>query len=46
MEQVVVATAEWVDWWNHRRLPAPRTTLLPTEFEQRYHDQRAAVAVA
>jgi putative transposase len=45
-EQVELATAEWVDWWNRRRLHSAASNLPPAEFEQRYHDQIAAVGVA
>lgn len=46
VEQVELATAEWVDWWNRRRLHSAAANLPPSEFEQRYHDQRAAAGVA
>jgi putative transposase len=45
-DQVELATAEWVDWWNHRRLHSAVSNLPPAEFEQRYHDQRAVPGVA
>jgi putative transposase len=45
-EQVELATAEWVDWWNRRRLHSAASNLPPAEFEQRYHDQIAVVGVA
>jgi putative transposase len=46
VEQVELATAEWVDWWNRRRLHSAVANLPPSEFEQRYHDQQAAAGVA
>lgn len=46
VEQVELATAEWVDWWNRRRLHSAAANLPPSEFEQRYHDQRATSGVA
>ncbi len=46
VEQVELATAEWVDWWNRRRLHSAAANLPPSEFEQRYHDQQAAIEVA
>ncbi len=45
-EQVELATAEWVDWWNRRRLHSAASNLPPAEFEQRYHDQIAVAGVA
>ncbi len=45
-EQVELATAEWVDWWNRRRLHSGAGNLPPTEFEQHYHDRQAAAVVA
>jgi len=45
-EQVELATAAWVDWWNRRRLHSAAKHLPPTEFEQRYHDRQATVVVA
>ena len=40
LEQVELATAEWVDWWNHRRLHVAIGTIPPAEFEALYHPQR------
>ena len=45
-EQVELSTAAWVDWWNRRRLHSAASNLPPAEFEQRYHDQQAAIEVA
>jgi len=45
-EQVELATASWVDWWNRRRLHSAASNLPPTEFEQRYYDRQAAAVVA
>jgi len=45
-EQVELATAAWVDWWNRRRLHSAASNLPPAEFEQRYHDQQATAVVA
>ena len=46
LEQVELATAEWVDWWNHRRLHGAIGDLPPAEFEARYHQQHAATQAA
>jgi len=45
-EQVELATAEWVDWWNRRRLHSAASNLPPTEFERLYHDRQATAVVA
>ena len=42
LEQVELATAEWVDWWNHRRLHSALSNMPPAEFEALYHQQHAA----
>ena len=46
LEQVELATAEWVDWWNQRRLPTASTLALgmltPVEFEARREPTTAA----
>ncbi len=46
LEQVELATAEWVDWWNHRRLHGAIGDLPPAEFEAHYHQQHAATPAA
>ena len=40
LEQVELATAEWVDWWNHRRLHGAIGDIPPAEFEALYYHQR------
>jgi len=45
-EQVELATAAWVDWWNRRRLHSAASNVPPAEYEQRYHDRLAAAVVA
>jgi putative transposase len=45
-EQVELATAAWVDWWNQRRLHSAASNVPPAEYEQRYHDRQAAAVVA
>jgi putative transposase len=46
LEQVELATAEWVDWWNHRRLHSALDDLPPAEYEARYHQQHEATQAA
>jgi len=45
-DQVELATAEWVDWWNRRRLHSAASNLPPAEFEKLYHAQQIAAGVA
>jgi putative transposase len=37
LEQVEIATLEWVDWFNHRRIAQHCDDLTPVEFEQAYY---------
>jgi putative transposase len=46
LKQVELATAEWVDWWNQRRLHGAIHDMPPAEFEALYHQQRVAAAAA
>ena len=46
LEQVELATAEWVDWWNHRRLHGATGDIPPAEFEALYYQQREAADAA
>ena len=39
LDQVELATAEWVDWWNQRRLHGAIDYLPPAEFERRWWEQ-------
>ena len=41
-----LATAEWVDWWNQRRLHSADGDLPPAEYEALYHRQRDTTDVA
>ncbi|MGI8559124.1 MAG: IS3 family transposase [Solirubrobacteraceae bacterium] len=36
LDQLELATLEWVDWYNHRRLHSSCERLSPAEFEQAY----------
>ena len=46
VEPVELATAEWVDWWNHRRLHSAINDLPPAEYEARYYYQHQASQAA
>lgn len=46
LEQVELATAEWVAWWNHHRLHEACGYIPPAQFEAAYHQQLPATAVA
>lgn len=45
-EQVELATAEWVDWWNQRRLHSADGHVSPAEFEAAHYDAINAVVPA
>jgi putative transposase len=40
-EEVELATADWVAWWNHRRLHSATDYLPPAEYERAYWRQQA-----
>lgn len=46
LEQVELAAAEWIDWYNNRRLHSSIGDLPPAEYEAAYHAGREAPAVA
>jgi putative transposase len=46
LEHLELATAEWVDWWNHRRLHSAIGNVPPAEYEALYHRQHEASAAA
>jgi putative transposase len=46
LEQVELATAEWTDWYNNRRLHSSIGDLPPAEYEAAYYAGREASAVA
>ena len=47
LESVELATLEWVDWFNHRRLLEPIGNIPPAEFERGYYQlQETPVMVA
>ena len=45
-EAVELATLEWVDWFNHRRLLEPIRNVPPAEAEARYYVQREGPPIA
>jgi putative transposase len=45
-EQVELATAQWVDWWNHKRLHGAIDDMPPIEFEALYYQQHEAADAA
>ena len=46
LERVELATAEWVNWYNNRRLHSANGDLPPAEYEAAYYAQRDRSAVA
>ena len=46
LEAVELATLEWVDWFNHRRLLEPIGNIPPAEAEARYHAETGRAARA
>ncbi len=46
VDELELATARWVEWWNQRRLHGSLGDLPPAEFEAAYHAQLDGGAVA
>ncbi|GAA0490340.1 IS3 family transposase [Pigmentiphaga daeguensis] len=46
LEAVELATLDWVDWFNHRRLLGPIGDIPPAEAEAAYYRQQAALPLA
>jgi putative transposase len=46
VEQVEIATLEWVDWFNHRRLYQACGDIAPAELEAAHYRQQAALTEA
>ena len=46
LEAVEIATLEWVDWFNNRRLLEPIGNIPPAEAEANYHAELETRAVA
>ena len=45
-DRVKLATAEWVDFWNYRRLHEACGYVPPAEFEAAYHQRLSAITEA
>lgn len=43
LDDLELATLEWVDWWNHRRLLEPVGRIPPAEAEAAYYGQEVSV---
>ena len=46
LEAVELATLDWVDWFNHKRLLGPIGDIPPAEAEAVYHQQQRELAMA
>ncbi|MGV8594063.1 IS3 family transposase [Pseudomonas aeruginosa] len=46
LEAVELATLDWVDWFNHKRLLGPIGNIPPAEAEAVYHQQQCQLAMA
>jgi len=46
LEDVEIATLEWVWWFNHRRLLEPLGYLPPAEYEEAFHRRQESEALA
>ena len=46
LDDLEIATLEWVDWWNHRRLHAAIGMIPPAERERDFYRRRAAAVEA
>jgi len=46
VEQVELATLDWVDWFNNKRLLEPFGDIPPVEYEEKYYQQLAGVTAA
>jgi putative transposase len=44
VDEVEIATLEWVDWFNNRRLHTSCADLTPAEYEQVHYRQHPALA--
>jgi transposase InsO family protein len=46
LEHVEVATAEWVDWWNHGRLHRGANDTPPAQYKEAYYRNRGTPEAA
>lgn len=46
LQDVELATLEWVDWFNHKRLLGPIGDIPPAEVEANYYQQTREIAMA
>lgn len=46
VDQLELATARWVEWWNNRRLHSAVDDIPPAEFEETYYANAHASDVA
>jgi putative transposase len=46
LDDLMLATLEWVDWWNHRRLHSAIGMIPPAEREAAHHAAERASAQA
>jgi putative transposase len=46
LQEVELATLDWVDWFNHRRLLGPIGDIPPAEAEAIYYQQAREFAMA
>lgn len=46
VDDVELATLDWVDWWNNRRLHSACDYLPPAEYEAMFYSQSTAVPAA
>ena len=45
IEDVELATLDWVHWFNHRRILEPIGDMPPAEYEERYHQLQEVTAI-
>lgn len=46
LQEIELATLDWVDWYNHKRLLGPIGHIPPVEAEAAYYRQQAGQAKA
>jgi putative transposase len=46
IEELEIATLEWVDWYNHRRLHSAIGNIPPAEYEDLYYSLNESATVA